>query len=554
MPETETTPPTLRCRGWRQETILRLLENNLDIAEDPDNLVVYAAHGKAARDHDSLRGIVAALRTIEDGQTLVVQSGKPIAVLATGPRAPVVLLANSNLVGRWATPEVFYDLERRNLIAWGGLTAGCWQYIGSQGVLQGTYETFAQVAREHFGGSLHGRLVVSAGLGGMGSAQPTAITRMLGGVSLIAEADAGKAHQRLAEGTVDAVADDLDEALDLALAAREDGRPGGAAIAYAGNAVQLVEGLLARGVIPDVVTDLTAAHDLRSGYLPVGVTPAQAAELRRGDPGKLEALALQTMARHVTAMLELRGRGAVVFDYGNNIRPHAAGAGVDDALTIDIFTARYLRPLFSRGIGPFRWICVSGEDADLETIDDICAELFADVPRIADWIALARTHVRRQGLPARIAWLGHGERARLALAVNEAVAGGRLRGPVAFTRDHMDSGSMTHPNIITEAMADGTDAVSDWPLLNAMLNVASGADLVALHAGGGGYAGYSQSSGMTVVATGTEDAAARLRGALNVDTAIGVLRHADAGYPIAIESAAAHGLGLPGEDTTDARA
>jgi urocanate hydratase len=546
MPETGTTPRPLRCRGWRQETILRLLENNLDIAEDPDNLVVYAAHGKAARDHSSLHKIVAALRTIEDGQTLVVQSGKPIAVLATGPRAPVVLLANSNLVGRWATPEVFYELERRNLIAWGGLTAGCWQYIGSQGVLQGTYETFAQVAREHFGGSLHGRLVVSGGLGGMGSAQPTAITRMLGGVSLIAEADADKARERLREGTVDAVADDLDEALDLALAARDDGRAGGAAIAFAGNAAELLEGLLARGVTPDVVTDLTAAHDLRSGYLPVGITPAQAAELRRGDPGKLEALALGTMARHVRAMLELRGRGAVVFDYGNNIRPHAAGAGVDDALTIDIFTARYLRPLFSRGIGPFRWICVSGEDADLDAIDELTAELFADVPRIAEWISLARTHVRRQGLPARIAWLGHGERTRLALAVNEAVADGRLRGPVAFTRDHMDSGSMTHPNIITEAMADGTDAVSDWPLLNALLNVASGADLVALHAGGGGYAGYSQSSGMTVVATGSEDAAARLRGALHVDTAIGVLRHADAGYPIAIESAAAHGLGLPG--------
>jgi urocanate hydratase len=547
----ETAAP-LRCRGWRAETILRLLENNLAIAEDPDNLVVYAAHAKVARDHDSLRMIVHALRSIEDDQTLVVQSGKPIAVLPTGPRAPVVLLANSNLVGRWATPEVFYDLERRNLIAWGGLTAGCWQYIGSQGVLQGTYETFAQVAREHFGGALRGRLVVSAGLGGMGAAQPVAITRMLGGVSLIAEADADKARRRGDEGVVDVVCDELDEALDLALAAR--GRPadptgstrpaGPAAIAFAGNAAELLEGLLARDVTPDVVTDLTAAHDLRSGYLPVGIGPEQAAELRRGDPGKLEALARQTMARHVRAMLELRERGAVVFDYGNNIRPHAVGAGVPDALSIDIFTARYLRPLFSRGIGPFRWICVSGDDRDLDVIDDLCAWLFADVGRITEWIELARTHVVRQGLPARIAWLGHGERTRLGLAVNQAVADGRLRGPVAFTRDHMDSGSMTHPNIITEAMADGTDAVSDWPLLNALLNTASGADLVAVHAGGGGYAGYSQSAGMTVVATGTGDAAARLQGALNVDTAIGVLRHADAGYPQAIESAREHGLGL----------
>ena len=471
------------------------------------------------------------------------QSGKPIAVLPTGPRAPAVLLANGNLVGRWATPEVFYELERQNLIAWGGLTAGCWQYIGSQGVLQGTYETFAQVAREHFGGTLAGRLVVSAGLGGMGSAQPVAVTRMLGAVTLIAEADAAKAHRRAADGR------------------RRPGdrrhrrrrwtrrwRPASAASRGRSRSpatrAELLEGLLARDVVPDVVTDLTAAHDLRSGYLPSGMGPEEAAALRRGDPGKLEALALATMVRHVRAMLALRERGAVVFDYGNNIRPHAAAGGVADALSIDIFTARYLRPLFCRGIGPFRWICVSGEDADLEVIDALCEELFADVPRITDWIALARAHVVRQGLPARIAWLGHGERTRLGLAVNQAVADGRLRGPVAFTRDHMDSGAMTHPNIITEGMADGTDPVSDWPLLNALLNTASGADLVALHAGGGGYAGYSQSSGMTVVATGDDDAAARLAAALNVDTAIGVLRHADAGYPQAIESVREHGLGL----------
>ena len=534
--------PSLRCRGWRQEAILRLLENNLAIAEDPEHLVVYAAHAKAARDQQSLDAIVAALRELRDGETLVIQSGKPIAVLPTGPRAPAVLLANGNLVGRWATPEVFYELERRGLIAWGGLTAGCWQYIGSQGVLQGTYETFAQVAREHFGGTLAGRLVVSAGLGGMGSAQPIAITRMLSGVSLIAEVDADKAQRRLDAGGVDLVTDDLDEALDAVLAARADGRE--LAVALIVNAADLLESLLERGVIPDVVTDLTAAHDLRSGYLPAGISLNEAATLRHGDPGKLEALALATMVRHVRAMLELRDRGAVVFDYGNNIRPHAAGGGVDDALTIDIFTARYLRPLFSRGIGPFRWICLSGDDADLELVDDLCLELFADVPRITNWIELAREHVVRQGLPARIAWLGHGERTRLGLAVNEAVADGRLRAPVAFTRDHMDSGAMTHPNIITEAMPDGSDAVSDWPLLNALLTTAAGADLVALHAGGGGYAGYSQSAGMTVVATGTGDAQARLAAALNVDTALGVLRHADAGCREAVESAQEHGLGL----------
>jgi urocanate hydratase len=535
--------PGLRCRGWRQEAILRLLENNLAIAEDPEHLVVYAAHAKAARDRPSLDAIVAALQRLEDGHTLVVQSGKPIAVLPTGPRSPAVLLANGNLVGRWATPEVFYELERQNLIAWGGLTAGCWQYIGSQGVLQGTYETFAQVAREHFGGSLRGRLVVSAGLGGMGSAQPIAVTRMLEGVSLIAEVDADKARRRLQAGTIDLLTDEPDEALDAALAARASGSP--LAVGVIANGADLLDGLVARGFTPDVVTDLTAAHDLRSGYLPAGVTLAEAAELRHSDPGKLEALALATMVRHVGAMLALRELGAVVFDYGNNIRPHAATGGLPEALSIDIFTARYLRPLFCRGIGPFRWICLSGADTDLDAVDELCLELFADVPRIANWIRLAREHVVRQGLPARIAWLGHGERTRLALAVNRAVAEGRLRAPVAFTRDHMDSGAMTHPNIITEAMADGSDPISDWPLLNALLTTAAGADLVALHAGGGGYAGYSQSAGMTVVATGSEDAAARLRAALTVDTAIGVLRHADAGYEDARACAREHELGLP---------
>jgi urocanate hydratase len=535
--------PELRCRGWRQETILRLLENNLAIAENPGELVVYAAHAKAARNHAALAAIIATLVKLTDGETLIVQSGKPIGVLRTGPRAPAVLIANGNLVGRWSTPEVFYELERRGLIMWGGLTAGCWQYIGSQGVLQGTYETFAQVAREHFGGSLAGRLVVSAGLGGMGAAQPVAITRMLGGVSVIAEVDAAKARRRLEAGTVDVLAADIDAALDAALDARSDGRP--LAVAVTVNGAELLEGLLERSVTPDVVTDLTSAHDLRNGYMPVGVDIAQAQELRRSDPGKLEALALATLVRHVRAMLALRDRGAVTFDYGNNIRPHAATGGVEDALTIDIFTARYIRPLFCRGIGPFRWICVSGEDADLALIDELCLELFADVERVATWIALAREHVARQGLPARIAWLGHGERSRLALAVNDAVADGRLTGPVAFTRDHMDGGAMTHPNIISEAMADGSDAVSDWPLLDALATTAAGADLVALHAGGGGYAGYSQSAGMTVIATGTPDAAARLEAALDVDTSLGVLRHADAGYADARAAAREHGLGLP---------
>ena len=533
---------SLRCRGWRQEAILRLLENNLAIAEDPEHLVVYAAHAKAARDRPSLERIVAALTQCSDGQTLVVQSGKPIAILPTGPRSPVVLLANGNLVGRWATPETFYELERRNLLAWGGLTAGCWQYIGSQGVLQGTYETFAEVAREHFGGSLAGRLVATAGLGGMGSAQPIAIARMLGGVCLVADVDGDKVRARLRAGTIDIACESLDEALDAALRARDERRA--LAVGLEGNGAEMLEGLLDRGVVPDVVTDLTAAHDLRSGYIPAGLGMQEVVALRLGDPGKLEALARATLVRHVQAMLALRERGAVVFDYGNNIRPHAATGGLTEALTIDIFTARYIRPLFCRGIGPFRWICLSGDDADLELIDDLCLELFADVERITNWIVLAREHVPRQGLPARIAWLGHGERARLALAVNDAVADGRLRAPVAFTRDHMDGGAMTHPNIITEAMPDGSDPISDWPLLNALLTTAAGADLVALHAGGGGYTGYSQSAGMTVVATGSQDARDRLAAALNVDTALGILRHADAGLADAQTSALEFGLGL----------
>jgi urocanate hydratase len=369
-----------------------------------------------------------------------------------------------------------------------------------------------------------------------------AITRMLDGVCLIAEVDADKAQQRLDAGTVDVVSPNIDQALDAALQARASARP--LAVAVTVNGAELLEGLLKRDLIPDVVTDLTSAHDLRHGYMPIGVSSEEAEALRRGDPGKLEALALATLVRHVRAMLALRERGAVTFDYGNNIRPHAASGGVEEALSIDIFTARYLRPLFCRGIGPFRWICLSGEDSDLELVDDLCLELFGDVERIATWIGLARRYVARQGLPARIAWLGHGERSRLGLAVNQAVADGRLRGPVAFTRDHMDGAAMTHPNIITEAMADGSDAVSDWPLLNALLTTAAGADLVALHAGGGGYAGYSQSAGMTVVATGTEDGAARLRAALNVDTALGVLRYADAGYEEAVAHAQEHGLGL----------
>jgi urocanate hydratase len=542
--------PELRCKGWRQEVILRLLENVLELAERPDDLVVYASHAKAARDWDSYERTVQALRAMSDGETLVVQSGKPVAVLRTGGRSPVVLMANGNLVGRFATPESFYALERAGLVTWGGLTAGAWQYIGAQGVIQGTYETFVAVAREHFDGNLGGRLVVSAGLGGMGSAQPLAVSAMLGGVLLCAEVDADKLERRRRDGFVDVATADLDEACSWALAAASERRP--LSVGVAVNAVDLLQRLVERDVTPDVVTDLTAAHDLRYGYVPAGCSTGEADALRNARPERLEELGRASVARHVMAMLELRRRGAVVFDYGNNIRPQAAEAGFPEALELDVFTQRYLRPLFCRGIGPFRWICSSGEESDQAVLDDLCAETFDGVARITDWIELARRHVPAQGLPARIAWLGHGERARFAGAANSALREGRLRGPVAFTRDHMDAGAMTHPYIISEGMKDGSDAVADWPLLDALLMTASGADLVALHSGGGGYAGYSASAGVTVIADGTDAAAERIERALEADTALGVLRHADAGYDEAIRCAREFGLGLPADH--DARA
>jgi urocanate hydratase len=535
----------LRCRGWRQEVILRLLENNLELAERPDDLIVYAAHARAARDWDSYDRIVGALTGMHEGQTLVVQSGKPVGVLPTGGRAPLVLMANGNLVGRFATPAVFYELEQAGLLTWGGLTAGAWQYIGAQGVIQGTYETFAAVAREHFGGDLRGRLAVSAGLGGMGSAQPLAVAAMLGGVMLCAEVDADKLERRRREGFVDRTTADVEEALAWTRAAATGRRP--LSVGLEGNAVELLEELVARDAVPDVVTDLTAAHDLRYGYVPAGCTTREAEGLRNERPEQLEKLGRESVVRHVRALLALRQRGAVVFDYGNNIRPQAADAGFPEALELDVFTKRYLRPLFCRGIGPFRWICASGAPEDQTVLDELCLETFPDVPRIADWIPLARRHVPIQGLPARIAWLGHGERTRFAGLANAAVRDGRLRGPVAFTRDHMDPGAMTHPYIITEGMRDGSDAVADWPLLDALLTTASGADLVAIHSGGGGYTGHSISAGVTVVADGTAEAAERLERALGVDSALGVLRHADAGYEEAAQCARESGLGLQEE-------
>lgn len=528
----------LRCRGWRQEGLLRLLENVLALGEDPANLVVYAALGKAARNWPSHDKIVEALKTLSDGETLVIQSGKPIGVLKTHPSAPVVIMANCNLVGRWATPSNFYDLEAKGLICWGGLTAGDWQYIGSQGVIQGTYEILMRIAERDFGGDLGGRMVLTAGLGGMGGAQPLA-GRMAGAAILCVEVDQAKIDRRLASGYLDSQANDLDEALTLCAVAQRDRRA--ISIAVLGNAADVYEEIYARGIVPAIVSDQTAAHDLVYGYIPSGRTPAETKALRV-DPEGLIAEGRATIARHVRAMLGFKRAGSVVFDNGNLIRSQAHEAGVAEAFDIPIFTEAFLRPLFARAIGPFRWVSLVGSEADIARIDAHVLEAFPDNRIVTNWIRLARENVPSEGLPARIAWLGHGERTALAVAVNRMVRTGELSGPIAFTRDHLDAAAMAHPNIMTENMRDGSDAIADWPLLNALAMCASQADLVAIHSGGGGYAGYMTSAGVTVVADGTSEAEQRLSLALTNDTALGVMRYADAGYPEALDEVRRRGL------------
>ncbi|TDB89667.1 urocanate hydratase [Actinomadura sp. KC216] len=528
----------LRCRGPRQETLLRMLENTLTHAERPDDLIVYAGLAKAARDHAALKLVTEALLTLEEHETLVVQSGKPIGVFPTGTRAPLVVMANSNLVGRWATSEHFYELERRGLIAWGGYTAGDWQYIGSQGIVQGTYQTLTAVADEHFGGDLAGRLVVTAGLGGMGGAQPLA-TVMAGGVALCVEVDPERIGKRIAGGYLQRATESIDEAVAWALEAVASRTA--ASVGLLGNAADVLPELRERGLVPDVVTDQTAAHDLMYGYVPSGMTPAETAALRERDPDGLARRARDSITTHVECMLAWQDAGAVVFEYGNNLRAQAAENGVD-AFRIPIFIERYIRPLFCRGLGPFRWVATSGEQADIDLIDTMVVREFPGNALVQRWIPTARKYVRQAGLPSRISWLAHGERARLALLVNEAVRGGELRGPVAFTRDHLDAGGVAQPLRETENMPDGSDAVSDWPLLNALLTAGSGADLVAIHAGGGGYAGYMQSAGVTLVADGTAAADERITAALTADTGIGIMRYADAGYEAAADAVRASGL------------
>ncbi|GIU98518.1 MAG: urocanate hydratase [Actinomycetota bacterium] len=534
----------ISCRGWPQEAALRMLMNNLDpeVAENPDALVVYGGTGRAARSWAAFDAIVRELRRLDDDETLLVQSGKPVGVLRTHEWAPRVLIANSNLVGRWATWEVFRELERAGLTMFGQMTAGSWIYIGTQGILQGTYETFAELARQHFGGTLRGRLVLTAGLGGMGGAQPLAIT-MNEGVALCVEVDPGRARRRHAIGYVDRLTESLDEALAWAQEAVEEGRP--LSIALVGNAAETHPELVRRGVRFDAVTDQTSAHDTLNGYVPAGLSLDEAAALRRSDPAGYVARALESIAVHVRAMLDLQAAGAVVFDYGNNIRAQAAEAGVADAFAFPGFVPAFIRPLFCEGKGPFRWVALSGDPTDILRTDRAILELFPENAGLRRWIEMAEAKVPFQGLPARICWLGLGERAAAGLAFNRLVARGEVSAPIVIGRDHLDAGSVASPNRETEGMRDGSDAIADWPFLNALVNTAAGATWVSIHHGGGTGIGYSQHAGMVVVADGTDLAAEKLERVLTTDPATGVLRHADAGYERALEVARERGIRLP---------
>ena len=534
----------LSCRGWQQEAALRMLMNNLDpdVAERPDDLVVYGGTGRAARSWDAFDAIVATLRRLGDDETLLVQSGKPVAVFRTHPGAPRVLIANSNLVPRWATWDEFRRLEALGLTMYGQMTAGSWIYIGSQGILQGTYETFAAVADRHFGGSLAGRLVVTGGLGGMGGAQPLAAT-MLGGAMLAIEVDPARIEKRLATRYCDRMTRDLDEALAWLAEAQRAGSA--LSVGLVGNTADVLPELVRRGVVPDVLTDQTSAHDTLNGYVPSGMSLAEAAALRVSDPAGYVARAVETAAVHVRAMLELRRRGAVTFDYGNNVRTVAFDAGVADAFDIPGFVPEYVRPLFCQGKGPFRWVALSGDPRDIYRTDALAAELFPEDAHLQRWLTLARERVQFQGLPARICWLGQGARARFGVAINDLVARGEISAPIVIGRDHLDTGSVASPFRETEGMRDGSDAIADWAILNALVNVASGASWVSFHHGGGVGIGNSLHAGQVIVADGTPAMRERLERVLTNDPGLGVARHADAGYEDAIATARAQRIDLP---------
>jgi len=538
----------LTARSWLTEAPLRMLMNNLDpeVAERPGELVVYGGIGRAARNWECFDKIVEVLERLEGDETLLVQSGKPVGVFKTHADAPRVLIANSNLVPHWANWEHFNELDQKGLMMYGQMTAGSWIYIGSQGIVQGTYETFVAMGREHFGGDLRGRWILTAGLGGMGGAQPLAAT-MAGASMLAVECDASRIRKRLESGYLDEMQTDLDTALARMEEARKDGKA--VSVGLLGNAAEVLPELVRRGVRPDAVTDQTSAHDPLNGYLPAGWTLEQAVELRTREPDRVVAAARQSMAMHVRAMLEFHAMGIPTVDYGNNIRQVALEEGVENAFDFPGFVPAYIRPLFCRGVGPFRWAALSGNPEDIFRTDAKVKELIPDDPHLHHWLDMARERIHFQGLPARICWVGLGERARLGLAFNEMVASGELEAPVVIGRDHLDSGSVASPNRETEGMRDGTDAVSDWPLLNALLNTASGATWVSLHHGGGVGMGFSQHAGMVIVCDGSEDAARRIARVLTNDPATGVMRHADAGYEIAKQCAREKGLDLPMEST-----
>ena len=534
----------ISCKGWPQEAALRMLMNNLDpeVAERPDDLVVYGGTGKAARNWECFDAIVAALRALEDDETLLVQSGKPVGVFRTHAHAPRVLIANSNLVGRWATWDHFRELERAGLMMYGQMTAGSWIYIGSQGIVQGTYETFGAVARAHFGGSLAGRFILTAGLGGMGGAQPLAAT-MQGAAILGVEVDPTRIQKRIDTGYCDKMTASLDEALAWIREATVAKRA--LSVGLVGNAAEVLPELVKRGVTPDVVTDQTSAHDMLTGYIPVGMSLAEAATLRASDPKGYVEKSTASAVLHVRAMRAMQDAGAITFDYGNNIRTVAMDAGLTDAFKIPGFVPEYIRPLFCEGKGPFRWAALSGDPKDIARLDALVLELFPDDAHLRTWIEKAKEKIHFQGLPARICWLGQGDRAKFGMAINDLVANGEVSAPIAIGRDHLDTGSVASPFRETEAMKDGTDAVADWPILNALLNVAGGATWVSFHHGGGVGIGNSLHAGQVIVADGTPEMRVRLERVLTNDPGIGVARHADAGYEIAKRTAKAKGINLP---------
>lgn len=533
---------TLRCRGWRQEGILRMLENTLENGERPEDLIIYASTGRAARNWDAYHTIVACLKDLEEDETLVVQSGKPVARFRTSPEAPLVLIANANLVGNWANWETFYELERKNLISYGQYTAGAWQYIGQQGIVQTTYETFGAAARVDFGGSIAGRLVVSAGLGGMGGAQPLAI-KLHKAVALIIEVDEQKIDRRIGSGYLDAKAGTLDEALPLVAAALASGTP--CSIGLLGNAAELLPRILDAGIVPDVVTDQTSAHDIRAGYVPIGMSLDECRRTRETEPHVLESLVLASIRKHVQAMVRAQDLGSVVFEYGNAIRAQAALAGEPRANDFEGFVKKYVRPSFAIGRGPCRWVALSGDLADIRALDEAVLIEFADDPSVTEWIRVAIEHIPQPSLPARSSWLAYGQRLRFGLMANRMVRSGVVSAPIAMTRDHLDSGAVAQPTRETEGMLDGSDAIADWPILNALLNASGGADLVAVHQGGGSGMGGSISAGATLIIDGTEAAERKLRRVLTTDPGIGVIRHADAGYQEAIAMIATSDLRAP---------